>query len=222
MDCANTAKTYGITASPSSLCARLALLACHTREDVQKCVFESLRPNALRDRIDRSRRDLPIRSPRMRANTPKTHRSTAYPNPLCARLALLAYCSSEGVQKCVSESRRPSALRCRIDRSRRDLPIRSLRSYANTARFLFREAVSDPPRPGSALKDKRTLTVGGGKNTASLKSGARADPKSGLHFFFKRRDSSRALSRGHECVGAAMRNRRFDLLVRVLSSPELV
>ena len=54
-------------------------------------------------------------------------------------------------------------LRGGIARSRQDLAIRSLRSGARTARFLYRKAASDYPRPGSALKDKRTLTVGGGK-----------------------------------------------------------
>ena len=55
-----------------------------------------------------------------------------------------------------------------IHRSRRDLAIRGLRRQASTANSLFRESVNDIPRPGSAPKDKRTLTVGGGKKTVLL------------------------------------------------------
>ena len=64
----------------------------------------------------------------------------------------------------MAETRSWSLSRGAIGRSRRDLAIRSLRRHGNTANFLFRESADDIPRPGSAPKDKRTLTAGGGKN----------------------------------------------------------
>ena len=142
-----------------------APLACYSSEDVQKCVAEGRRRSHCMSRIARSGQDLAIRGLGMRANTAKTHRSTFSPNSLCARLAFLVCYSSEDAKRCVPESRRRSALRGRIAISRQDLPIRSLRSCGNTAKILYHEAVRFPPRPGCALKDKRTLTVGGGKNT---------------------------------------------------------
>ena len=129
-------------------------------------VAESRRRSAWRGRIARSRQDLPIRSPRMRSNTAETRRTTFFLSCICARLAFVVGYSRGDAKKCVPESRRRSALRGRIARSRQDLPIRSLRSCGNTAKILYHEAVRFPPRPGCALKDKRTLTVGGGKNAA--------------------------------------------------------
>ena len=68
------------------------------------------------------------------------------------------------MQRCLAKTRSCSFSRGAIARSRRDLAIRSLRREASTAKFVFQESVNDIPRPGSALKDKRTLTAGGGKN----------------------------------------------------------
>ena len=85
---------------------------------------------------------------------------TKLQSTMCARLAIpVGKCKSA-----VPKVEGAALLRGGIARSRQDLAIRSLRSGASTARFLFRKGASDYPRPGSALKDKRTLTVGGGKN----------------------------------------------------------
>ena len=73
------------------------------------------------------------------------------------------------VQTCMAETQSWFLSRGAIGRSRRDLAIRSLRRQASTAKFLFRKSVNDIPRPGSALKDKRTLTAGGGKKEAWAK-----------------------------------------------------
>ena len=109
---------------------------CVIRTRMQKSVLpkvegevaESRRRSAWRGRIARSRQDLPIRSPRMRSNTAETRRTTFSLSCICARLAFVVGYSRGDAKKCVPESRRRSALRGRIARSRQDLPIRSLRS----------------------------------------------------------------------------------------------
>ena len=128
--------------SPRS--CKWALLACYSSEDVQQCVAEGRRRSHFRSRIARSGQDLAIRGLGMRANTAKTHSSTAYPNPICARRMLLGGYSSEDGQQCVAEGRRRRAWRGRIDRSRQDLPVRSIRMHGNTAKTYRSTAVPNP------------------------------------------------------------------------------
>ena len=67
-------------------------------------------------------------------------------------------CGSVGV-----ELRNNAALRAGIERSRRDLAILHLSGAPSTASFYFTIYAFDLPRPGSALKDSRTLPLVEGK-----------------------------------------------------------
>ena len=106
------------------------------------------------------------RSVRLEAQqTPEKH--TGYPKSLkcmCPRLALVRFYSSVAVRKRFAPSLWRSFSRGPMDRSRRDLPICKTGSATSTARFLFSGIPKQLAGDRHALyKDKRTLTVGGGK-----------------------------------------------------------